>query len=95
MTFESLGETLDRSLPRGPIGGVILALKVEKATEKNFPPNLKAEMTSYRKGRLSVSVPSATHAQEVFLQSREMLRKINEELGRKVVKEIRFRIARN
>ena len=48
-------------------------------------------MISFREGRLLIGTPSPAHSQEIYLQSRELKRKINEGLGGKVVEEIRFR----
>jgi len=49
-------------------------------------------MISFREGRLLIGTPSPAHSQEIFLQSRELKRKINEGLGGKVVEEIKYRV---
>ncbi len=89
MPFEAIEDTLNQAFRRGPIRATVLALKVEEATKKLLPA--WAEMISFREGRLLLSAPSPSHAQELFLQSNVLKKKINEELGGKVVEEIRFR----
>jgi len=87
--FEPIKETLDRTSRRGPMRGPLLAIQVEKACRKFLPD--WAEMISFKEGRLTVSAPSSAHSSELYLQSRELQKKVNEELGGKTVKEIRYR----
>ena len=90
MTFESLKESLDKSFIRGPLKPAVLAIKVEEEVEKKAPR--WAKMVSFKDGRLTLEVPSPAHAQELYLESRELLKKINEGVGRKVSDKIRFRV---
>ena len=89
MAFETIEDTLNQAFRRGPIRATVLALKVEEISRKILPA--WAGMISFREGRLLLSVPSSSHAQELFLQSNVLKKKINEELGGKVVEEVRFR----
>lgn len=91
MTFEPLKETLDRSLRRSPVRSAALAIKVENEVKKGAPRWV--EMISFKDGKLTLSVPSPSHAQELYLKSRELIRKINEGVGGKTVEKIRFRVA--
>jgi predicted nucleic acid-binding Zn ribbon protein len=89
MTFEPLRETLDKSLKRSPVRSAALAVKVENAVKKEAPSWV--EMVSFKDGKLTLSVPSPSHAQEIYIKSRDLTRKINEEVGGKTVEKIRFR----
>lgn len=89
MTFEPLKETLDKSLRRSPVRSAALAVKVENEVEREAPRWTK--MISFKDGKLTLSVPSPSHAQELYLKSRELMRKINEGVGGKTVERIRFR----
>jgi len=89
MAFEKISSLLEHSFRRGPIRSAVLALQVEKETQKHLPD--WAQMTSFREGRLNIATPSPAHSQELYLQSLELKQKINEGLGRKVVEEIKFR----
>jgi len=90
MAFEQLSQSLDHLTRRSPIRVAVTALKVEREAKKHLPP--WAKMISFREGRLLIGTPSPAHSQEIFLQSRELKRKVNEGLGGKVVEEIRYRI---
>jgi len=89
MAFETVGDTLNQSFHRGPIHATVLALKVEVEAKKILPS--WATMISFREGRLLVSTPSPSHAQELYLNSAVLIRNINEALGGKVVEKISFR----
>ena len=90
MAFEQVGQSLDHLTRRSPIRSAALALKVEQEFQKHLPD--WAKMISFREGRLLIGTPSPAHSQEIFLQSRELKRKINEGLGGKVVEEIKYRV---
>jgi predicted nucleic acid-binding Zn ribbon protein len=92
MSFEPLKDTLDKTFKRGPIKATVLALTVEKECKKILPKELEAKMISFRQGRLLIATTSSSRAQELYLQSREIAKKINEGLGKKAVEEIRYRI---
>lgn len=90
MPFEAIEDTLNQAFRRGPIRATVLALQVEEKTRKILPA--WAKMISFREGRLLLSTPSPSHAQELFLQSTILKKRINEELGGKVVEEIKYRV---
>jgi len=90
VAFEQVGQSLDHLTRRSPIRSAALALKVEQESQKHLPA--WAKMISFREGRLLIGTPSPSHSQEIYLQSRELKRKINEGLGGKVVEEIRYRV---
>lgn len=89
MAFEALEDTLSQAFRRGPIRATVQALRVEEVAKRLLPG--WAEMVSFREGRLILAAPSPGHTQELFLQSDELKKKINAELGGKIVEEIRFR----
>lgn len=91
MAFEKIGSSLEHSFRRGPIRSAVLALQVEKEAQKHLPD--WARMVSFHEGRLILATPSPAHSQELYLQSSQIRRMINEGLGGKVVEEIRFRTA--
>ncbi|MEX1068291.1 MAG: hypothetical protein WED08_00550, partial [Patescibacteria group bacterium] len=66
------------------------ALEVEREAQKHLPE--WAKMISFREGRLIIGTPSPTHSQEIFLQARDLKRKVNEGLGGKIVEEVRYRV---
>ncbi len=90
MAFEALEDTLNQAFRRGPIRAAVLALKVEEAAQKLLPD--WAGMISFREGRLLLSTPSPSHAQELFLQADVLKKKINEQLGGRVVENLKFRV---
>ena len=90
MAFEKIGQSLDHFTRRSPIRAAATALKVEQETQKHLPQ--WAGMISFREGRLLLGTPSPAHSQELYLQSRELKKKINEGLGGKVVAEVKFRV---
>ena len=90
MGFESLGKTLERPFRGSPIRPALLALKVEKETQKHLPAY--AKFISFREGRITLATPSPAHSQELYLQGRELIKKVNESLGGKAVEDIRLRI---
>lgn len=90
MAFETIEDTLKQAFRRGPIRTTVLALKVEEIAKKTLPA--WAEMISFREGRLLLSVPSSSHAQELFLQANVLKKKINEELGGRIVESLKFRV---
>jgi len=89
MTFETLKDTLDTSLRRSPIRRAFLALKVENVCQKVLPD--WAAMVSFKDGRLTLASPSPSHSQELYLQARELKKKLNEKIGGRLVEEIKIR----
>tara|TARA_B100001250_G_C19339729_1_gene588481 strand:+ start:165 stop:440 length:276 start_codon:yes stop_codon:yes gene_type:complete len=49
-----------------------------------------AEATSVEKGVLVVKTSSPTWRQELHLQKKEIIKKVNKKIGSKAIKEIRF-----
>lgn len=90
MSFESLGKTLERPFRGSPIRPALLALKVEKEIQKHLPAY--AKFISFREGRITLATLSPAHSQELYLQGRELIKKVNESLGGKVVEEIKYRV---
>lgn len=101
MAFEQIGQSLTHFTRRSPIRAAATAIQVEQEAQKHLPE--WAKMISFREGRLILGTPSPAHSQELFLQARELKKKINEGLataaggaplkagGGKVVGEIRYR----
>lgn len=87
MSFEPLKESLNRSLNRGPLKPIVTALNVEAVAKKVLPP--WATPLSFREGRLIIATPSPSHSQELYLQAKRLIKEINEDLGRKVVEQIK------
>lgn len=90
MAFESIGETLDATLRRGPTRAAFLALKVEEETKKVLPD--WAKFLTFHEGRLVISTPSPTHSQELYLGSAVLRKAINDALGGKIVGELKLKI---
>ncbi|OGC54719.1 hypothetical protein A2797_01465 [candidate division WWE3 bacterium RIFCSPHIGHO2_01_FULL_48_15] len=100
MAFESIGSTLSHTPRRSSIRPALLALRIEKEAEKILPAWAKMRSFSARggsafgrrEGRLVISSPTPAHSQEVFLYSRQLIKKINEAAGEKVVQEVRYKV---
>ncbi|MEX1061883.1 MAG: DciA family protein [Patescibacteria group bacterium] len=87
--FESLKESLEKSWRRSPLKGAILAIKVEEALRELLPQETK--MISFKEGKLILGTSSASQANNLFIQSRQIKKDINQALGAKVVERIRYR----
>jgi len=51
-----------------------------------------AELAGIKKGTLVIEVTTPVHFQELTLRRRELLDKVNQYLGQKVIKNIRFQL---
>lgn len=95
--FTPISETLKKSITHGPSNKALLALRMEKEFRRILPQVLpalinKVKMHSYREGRLTISTPSPTISQEVFLHGERIRKELNKKLGKELVERLGMRI---
>ncbi len=95
--FVSIGATIKQDARRGPTQSILLTLRVKEELDRVLPQILfglagKASMRSYHEGRLTISTPSPTVSQEVFLHREKIRRALNKKLEKEVLKEVKAKI---
>ncbi len=66
---------------------------MEEIFKKGFLKEVK--IISFREGTLFVSTPNPTYSQEIKMREKDILNKLNSELKDNLVKQIRFKTAKN
>jgi len=97
MTFVSIKDVIHEKSWRGPTRGVFLGLRVEKLLNELLPQHFpeiadKVAFRFFRSNELHLFTISPTVSQEVYLNSANLLKKLNESLGGRAVKEIKLKI---
>ena len=90
--MESLKITIDSMLRKYGIDNAVAQNKAltewEKAVGKTVAKNAVPEKVEH--GVVIVKVSSPTWRQELYLQKKDIIDKINKEIGKKVIRDIRF-----
>lgn len=91
-----IGSLLWQSIRRAglekQVGASLVIEEFRKVLIRNFGQKIlnKVKILHLKKKMLTLSVTSSIIAQEIKLNEKKFLKEINEELGRKLVDEIRF-----